>query len=78
MVGVQLLPLLATHPDDCSTVAVLALGPLMIRKANENTGLAGYPPGTTADALSIGVWVSTSAPGSGSCSLITGAYCWIV
>jgi len=40
--------------------------------------LAGYPPGTIADALSSGVCVSTSVPGSGSCSLICGGYCWIV
>ena len=40
--------------------------------------MAGYPPGTTADALSCGLCVSTSVPGSGSCSLITGVYCWIV
>ena len=31
-----------------------------------------------ADALSDGVCVFTSVPGSGSCSLITGKNCWIV
>jgi len=40
--------------------------------------LAGNPPGTNADALSCGVCVSTSVPGSGSCSLTCGGYCWMV
>jgi hypothetical protein len=40
--------------------------------------LAGNPPGMVADAVSDGVWESTSVPGSGSCSLIAGSNCWIV
>ena len=40
--------------------------------------MTGYPPGTTADALSCGVCVSTSVPGRGICSLITaGATCTV-
>jgi len=46
--------------------------------AKLNAGVAEYPPGTTAEALSCGVWVFTSVPGSGSCSLIWGGYCWMV
>ena len=75
---VQLLPLFGTHPEEDTTVAVAGLGPLRIRKANVNDGLAGNPPGTIAEALSCGVWVFTAVPGSGSCSLICGANCWMV
>jgi hypothetical protein len=33
VVGVQLLPLFATHPEDATTVAVPGFGPVMIWKA---------------------------------------------
>src|SRR5205814_4028160 len=54
----------------------LDLHPFPTRRSSDL--FAGYPPGTTADALSTGVWLSTSVPGSGSCSLTAGANFWIV
>src|SRR5689334_706094 len=67
----------ATQPEDSSTVEV-RLGPLRSLNAKLTAGVAGYPPGTTAEALSCGVWVFTSVPGSGSCSLTCAGYCGMV
>src|SRR5215472_5892196 len=75
---VQVLPFPATQPEDCWTVHPPALFGVTSWNANQNSGLAGYPPGTAADALSCGVWVVTVLPGSGDCSLTWAANCWIV